>query len=45
MVSVAVLTAYWLGRTTGLGTGNNAGLFGTAVATMGMLSSAGYVLA
>lgn len=43
-VSIAVLTAYWLGKTSGLGTGRNAGLFGTAVATMGMLSSAGYVL-
>ena len=45
MVSFSVITAYWLGRTSGIGHGNNAGLFGTAVATMGMLSSAGYVLA
>ena len=45
MVSVAVVSAYWLGRTSGLGAGHNAGLLGTAVATMGMLSSAGYVLA
>jgi H+-translocating diphosphatase len=45
MVSVAVITAYTLGRTSGIGHGVNAGLFGTAVATMGMLSSAGYVLA
>ena len=45
MVSVSVLTAYWLGRTSGLGKGHSAGLFGTAVATMGMLSSAGYILA
>ena len=45
MVSVAVITAYWLGRTSGLGAGHNAGLLGTAVSTMGMLSSAGYVLA
>jgi H+-translocating diphosphatase len=45
MVSVSVLSAYWLGRTSGLGSGHNAGLFGTAVATMGMLSSAGYILA
>ena len=44
-VSIAVLTSYHLGRTTGLGAGHNAGLFGTAVATMGMLSSAGYILA
>ena len=44
-VSVAVLSAYWLGKTSGLGAGHNAGLFGTAVATMGMLSSACFVLA
>ena len=45
MVSFSVIMAYWLGRTSGIGAGQNAGLFGTAVATMGMLSSAGYVLA
>ena len=45
MVSVAVIAAYWLGRTSGLGAGHSAGLLGTAVSTMGMLSSAGYVLA
>lgn len=44
MVSVAVISAYWLGRTSGLGYGHNAGLLGTAIATMGMLSSAGYIL-
>lgn len=44
-VSVAVIAAYHLGRTSGLGDGHNAGLFGTAVATMGMLSSACYILA
>lgn len=43
-VSIAVVAAYHLGRTSGVGTGHNAGLFGTAVATMGMLSSACYVL-
>lgn len=43
-VSFAVVAAYHLGRTSGVGTGHNAGLFGTAVATMGMLSSACYVL-
>ena len=43
-VSVAVITAYMLGKSTGLGDGRNSGLFGTAVATMGMLSTAGYVL-
>ena len=43
-VSFAVIAAYHLGRTSGLGEGHNAGLFGTAVATMGMLSSACYIL-
>jgi len=36
--------AQHLGRTSGMGSGHNAGLFGTAVATMGMLSSAAFVL-
>lgn len=44
-VSVAVITAYHLGKNAGLGEGHSGGLFGTAVATMGMLSSAVYVLA
>ena len=43
-VAVAVLSAYHLGASTGIGTGRNAGLFGTAVATMGMLSNAVYIL-
>ncbi|KAH9255357.1 V-type H(+)-translocating pyrophosphatase [Batrachochytrium salamandrivorans] len=43
--SVAVILTYHLGRSSGLGSGRNAGLMGTAVGTMGMLSSAGYVLA
>jgi len=43
-VAVAVLTAYHLGASTGIGSGHNAGLFGTAVATMGMLSNAVYIL-
>lgn len=38
---VQVIVAYTLGSTSGVGHGHNAGLFGTAVATMGMLSSAG----
>lgn len=45
MVSVSVISSYWLGRTSGVGSGHSAGLFGTAVATMGMLSSAAFVLA
>lgn len=43
-VACAVLTAYHLGASTGIGEGRNAGLFGTAVATMGMLSNAVYIL-
>jgi inorganic pyrophosphatase len=43
-VSIAVVASYWLGRTSGIGEGHSAGLFGTAVATMGMLSCAGFVL-
>ena len=45
MVSFSVIASYWLGRTSGIGSGHNGGLFGTAVATMGMLSSAAYILA
>jgi inorganic pyrophosphatase len=44
-VGAAVVAAYHLGRTAGLdGAEHPAGLFGTAVATMGMLASAVYVL-
>lgn len=43
-VAIAVLTAYHLGASTGIGTGRNSGLFGTAVATMGMLSNAVFIL-
>ncbi len=47
-ISIAIISSYWLGNNSGLvneagvATG---GLFGTAVATMGMLGSAGYILA
>ncbi|KAB1218236.1 Pyrophosphate-energized membrane proton pump 3 [Morella rubra] len=47
VISIAIISAYWLGHTSGLvdeagiPTG---GLFGTAVATMGMLSTAAYIL-
>lgn len=47
VISVAIVSAFWLGQTSGLvdETGNpTGGLFGTAVATMGMLSTAAYVL-
>ncbi|HEX5580220.1 MAG TPA: sodium-translocating pyrophosphatase, partial [Gemmatimonadaceae bacterium] len=42
MISLAVLGSYAIGAGTGL---PSAGLFGTAVATIGMLSTAGYILA
>lgn len=42
--SVSVLVAYHLGKNSGLPDGRDAGLFGTAVATMGMLSTACYIL-
>ncbi|MBI4449264.1 sodium-translocating pyrophosphatase [Candidatus Woesearchaeota archaeon] len=41
-ISVALFVSYWLGAGTGL---PNGGLYGTAVATMGMLSVAAYILA
>ncbi|BCV21511.1 K(+)-insensitive pyrophosphate-energized proton pump [Moorella sp. Hama-1] len=41
-ISLAILGAYWLGQQSGLPGG---GLYGTAVATMGMLSTAAYILA
>ncbi|EFJ14101.1 hypothetical protein SELMODRAFT_156843 [Selaginella moellendorffii] len=47
VISVAIVSAYWLGRTSGLVDSKGApvgGLFGTAIATMGMLSTAAYVL-
>src|SRR5713101_1438089 len=42
VVVSALLISYWLGQLTGIPGG---GLFGTAIATMGMLSTAAYVLA
>ena len=42
VISAAILGSYKLGEASGL---TNAGLFGTAVATMGMLGTAGYILA
>jgi len=41
LVCIALLSSYFLGESTGL---EHGGLFGTAVATMGMLSTAVYVL-
>lgn len=42
VIAVALIASYFLGQASGL---RDAGLFGTAVATMGMLGTAGYVLA
>jgi K(+)-stimulated pyrophosphate-energized sodium pump len=42
VISIAILGAYFLGGASGV---PNAGLFGTAVATMGMLGTAAYILA
>ncbi|MBI2358199.1 MAG: sodium-translocating pyrophosphatase, partial [Deltaproteobacteria bacterium] len=42
VISVALIGSYYLGNASGV---PNAGLFGTAVATMGMLGTAAYILA
>lgn len=42
VLSVALIASYWLGRMSGI---QHGGLYGTAVATMGMLATAAYVLA
>jgi K(+)-stimulated pyrophosphate-energized sodium pump len=41
-IACAIIGSYYLGVTSGV---ENAGFFGTAVATMGMLGTAGYILA
>ena len=42
VVSIAILISYWLGQLTGIPGG---GIYGTAIATMGMLATAAYILA
>jgi K(+)-stimulated pyrophosphate-energized sodium pump len=42
VISVAIIASYYLGIASGV---KHAGLFGTAVATMGMLGTAAYILA
>jgi H(+)-translocating pyrophosphatase len=42
VIGIAIISAYFLGEYSGL---QHAGLFGTAVATMGMLATAAYILA
>ncbi len=47
-ISTAILASYYLGTKSGMGTADSltkAGFFGTAVATMGMLATAAYILA
>ena len=47
VISIAIIASYYLGRSSGIDPAhpNHAGLFGTAVATMGMLGTAAYILA
>jgi K(+)-stimulated pyrophosphate-energized sodium pump len=48
VIAVAIIASYMLGQSSGVVIANNpagAGLFGTAVATMGMLGTAAYILA
>ncbi|TLZ97152.1 MAG: sodium-translocating pyrophosphatase, partial [Methanobacteriota archaeon] len=42
VVSIAILFSFWLGESTGIPGG---GIYGTAIATMGMLATAAYILA
>ena len=42
VISIAIIASYYLGKSSGA---PDAGLFGTAVATMGMLGTAAYILA
>eukprot|EP00943_MAST-04B_sp_MAST-4B-sp1_P009630 g9630.t1 len=48
VVSMAILGSYWTGNNSGLKTldgSRTGGIFGTAISTMGMLSTAAYILA
>ncbi len=51
VVGIALLVSYWLGAITGVNTSGSlvgvstGGIYGTAIATMGMLSTAAYILA
>lgn len=44
-ISLAIILSYHLGQTAGFPAGVNGGLYGTAVATMGMLATCAYILA
>ncbi|MBN1045965.1 MULTISPECIES: sodium-translocating pyrophosphatase [unclassified Clostridium] len=46
VIAIAIFSSYWLGNHSGLSElGFNGGLYGTAIATMGMLSTCSYILA
>ncbi|HEU4390702.1 MAG TPA: sodium-translocating pyrophosphatase [Blastocatellia bacterium] len=45
VISAAIVGSFYLGKYSGIGNEMQAGLFGTAVATMGMLGTAAYILA
>jgi Na+/H+-translocating membrane pyrophosphatase len=48
VISIAILASYYIGKTTGITSEDGkkiGGLFGTAVATIGMLSTSSYILA
>lgn len=45
VISIAILLSYHLGKTAGFPSDMNGGLYGTAVATMGMLATCAYILA
>ena len=46
VISAAIMSSYYLGANAGLAVSSQAaGLYGTAIATMGMLSTAAYILA
>ena len=42
VLSIALISSFWLGKSSGL---EHGGLYGTAIATMGMLGTAAYILA
>ena len=44
-ISIAILLSYYLGKTAGFPAEFSGGLYGTAAATMGMLSTCAYILA
>eukprot|EP00823_Brevimastigomonas_motovehiculus_P010046 TRINITY_DN9_c0_g1_i3.p1 TRINITY_DN9_c0_g1~~TRINITY_DN9_c0_g1_i3.p1 ORF type:complete len:800 (-),score=288.90 TRINITY_DN9_c0_g1_i3:337-2736(-) len=44
-ISLALISSYWIGAKCGLPNEDEAGIFGTAAATMGMLITVGFVLA